>query len=44
LQEKAKWLFEQMAFAYWPIGLMMAEKMPGTATKIRAKRLLNCVF
>ena len=37
LQEKAKWLFEKMAFNYQPIGLMMADKMPEGAVSLKKK-------
>jgi uncharacterized protein (DUF169 family) len=36
-QEKAKWLFEKMAFNYQPIGLMMADKKPEGAVSLKKK-------
>jgi uncharacterized protein (DUF169 family) len=37
LQEKAKWLFEKLSFAYQPIGLMMADKIPTGAVSLKKK-------
>ncbi len=37
LQEKAAWLFDKLAFAYQPIGLMMADKKPDGAVRLKKK-------